>query len=416
MVQIGYCTNVGKCDLADKHHRVLINDRNSMLCASCGKALYILPENHAKKNGAALLIGGVLIGGACLTVFSLYFRPKPPDINQVPTSTSMAEKAVPQVPSQSAIDDLDRIQERRTIRVGVQGNAKPFFFTEGNRYSGFNIEFLNLLVKQEELRGGQSLLVSVDRKTDTYPDVPKTLTEKNRTGGYDVDVAIDGLTFLDGEEPGVVYTNPYIENFGYCLITKPQTQLHNIESLGGKKIGVLKGDKDVLEFVKQRLPGVQIVQLSDALINGERVWIKNFLEKNTVDAIVYDYPFATAEIDGQNLSIPIAKIPGSDIKYKIGLRDGNPKLRAALNLAISKVVSTPQYSELLRKYFSSASAAKVQIRDGARTYRVMSGDRLYSIAEKTLGRGDRFREIEQLNNLPNPNFIEIGQKLILPER
>lgn len=424
----GYCTNVGKCELADKRSKVTITDRNSLICTACGKSLYVLPGQVATATPPKKIIVSALAVTAAigLIIGALFYlrTPSPvPSPNPSPNPSQMAAPPSPapasDVRSTTAADfgdDLDRIYQRKQLRIAVQGDAKPFFFTEGTSYGGFNIEFLQLLSKQEEFSGGNAIRVSVDRKTATYPEVPKTLTDRNRMGGYDIDIAIDGLTFLDGEEPGVVYSDPYIENFGYCLVTMPGKSVTNIEDLKGKRLGILKGDNDVMEFVKKRIPGVQIVQLPEDPINGERVWIKHFLSTGKVDAIVYDYPFAVAEVEGRGLVIPIAKLTGSELRYKIALRDGNPKLRAALNAGIERVKMTPQYGELLKKYFSSASAAKVQIKEGSRVYVVLPGDKLFAIAEKQLGSGDRYTEIEQLNNLPNPNFISIGQKLALPAK
>jgi nucleoid-associated protein YgaU len=38
------------------------------------------------------------------------------------------------------------------------------------------------------------------------------------------------------------------------------------------------------------------------------------------------------------------------------------------------------------------------------------------IASSQLGGGARYRDIQQRNNLPNPNLILVGQQLIIPAR
>jgi nucleoid-associated protein YgaU len=47
-------------------------------------------------------------------------------------------------------------------------------------------------------------------------------------------------------------------------------------------------------------------------------------------------------------------------------------------------------------------------------YTVEKGDYLWKIAVKKYGDGYRWPEIANLNNLANPNYIEIGQELVLP--
>lgn len=49
------------------------------------------------------------------------------------------------------------------------------------------------------------------------------------------------------------------------------------------------------------------------------------------------------------------------------------------------------------------------------TYTVQAGDTLWSIAATRLGDGNRWREIAQLNSLPDPDAISPGQTLKLPK-
>ncbi len=50
-----------------------------------------------------------------------------------------------------------------------------------------------------------------------------------------------------------------------------------------------------------------------------------------------------------------------------------------------------------------------------KTYRVVKGDTLWSIAEKSYGSGFNWVDIAKENNLSNPNSIEIGQVLTIPD-
>ncbi|MDZ7921354.1 LysM peptidoglycan-binding domain-containing protein [Rhodoferax sp.] len=48
-------------------------------------------------------------------------------------------------------------------------------------------------------------------------------------------------------------------------------------------------------------------------------------------------------------------------------------------------------------------------------YAVKVGDTLSKIAAAQLGNSQRYTEIETRNNLPNPNLIQVGQKLVVPK-
>lgn len=47
-------------------------------------------------------------------------------------------------------------------------------------------------------------------------------------------------------------------------------------------------------------------------------------------------------------------------------------------------------------------------------YEVQPGDSLWLIAQNEVGQGERYVEIVHLNNLANPNQLEVGQSLVLP--
>jgi ABC-type amino acid transport substrate-binding protein len=292
------------------------------------------------------------------------------------------------------------------IRLGVQGNADPFY-DDG---VGFNIEFMKLLAQQSEFR---NVSLKVLAETDTYEDVPKTLLRK-ANGEYLVDIAIDGLTMQDGDVGGVTFTKPYVSGFGYALITSRTSSISSVASVGSKRVGVLQGDPDAMAYVKATFPEAEIVELSDALVEGQRVWINEAFKQGLVDALVYDYPFAVAEIKNTTLQFAVSKLPQSDIKYKIGVRASDSKLISQLNSAIAAVVETEEYRDLLRKYFSSNKVVAGRKKVGEDTYTVQKGDTLSAIAERVYGDRMKYSVIETRNNLPNANLISVGQVLVIP--
>lgn len=61
-------------------------------------------------------------------------------------------------------------------------------------------------------------------------------------------------------------------------------------------------------------------------------------------------------------------------------------------------------------------ASRASDKETPKTYSVISGDSLWKIAQKTLGKGDRWREIQKLNGLTDAQAknLKIGQKLKIP--
>jgi ABC-type amino acid transport substrate-binding protein len=309
------------------------------------------------------------------------------------------------------------IVDKGVVRVSVQSPSKPFFFVDNGVPQGFNYDFLKILFSQTQFNGksGQ-ITLDTDHMVDTYPAVPEALLKNDNRGNPTVDIAIDGLTFSDDDLPGVVYSIPYVDDFGYALITSSSSSIKSVTDMNGVTIGILKGDPDVKAYVTRMFPKVRIVELSDASINGERSWINHFIKEGQVDAVVYDYPFAVAEIGGTNLQFAVSKLPESDLKYKIGMRKGDTQLLENINTAIRKVKASPDYVNLIKKYFTSSSLAKVRTASSSEAvYVVKAGDTLLNIAAKLLNDKMRYREIESRNNIPNPNLIQVGQKLVIPK-
>lgn len=297
------------------------------------------------------------------------------------------------------------------VHVGVQSPSKPFFSVEHGATQGFNVDFMTLLFQQPEFTSKHAqITINTDRMVDTYADVPATLL-KDPT----VDIAIDGLTFSDSDLPGVVYTIPYVDDFGYSLIAPSTTMIKGPDAINGMTIGILAGDPDVKAFVSKQFPQAKLVELSDATVDGGRNWINHFIKNGSVDAVIYDYPFGVAEIKGTDLQFAISKLPGSDIKYKIAVRKDDTELLQNLNTAIRKVKTNPSYIEVIKKYFMSANIKVATVTKNDVLYTVKAGDTLSKIAAAKLGSATRFGEIETRNNLPNPNLIQVGQQLVLPK-
>ncbi len=51
----------------------------------------------------------------------------------------------------------------------------------------------------------------------------------------------------------------------------------------------------------------------------------------------------------------------------------------------------------------------------ARTHTVRSGDTLWDLAVEYYGDGRKYTKIAQANNIPNPNLINIGMELTIPD-
>ena len=196
---------------------------------------------------------------------------------------------------------LSAIIDSGVVYAGVQNPSKPFYSNEGGRAKGFNVDFMKILFAQSEFKG--SIKVDTSNTVETYADLPKQLLENKK-----VNIIIDGITLNDEDNPGVVYTIPYVKDFGYSLI------MAKGDSPGtGMRVGVLQGDPDAKAFAEGAFPDAKIVELSDKA-DADGKWIVGHIKSKKVDAVMYDYPFAVAEVEGTNLQFAMTKIKGSDIQ------------------------------------------------------------------------------------------------------
>lgn len=319
-------------------------------------------------------------------------------------SSQTAETTQPAAVETKVGGRFANIIESGVIYAGVQNPSKPFYSNEGGRAKGFNVDFMRLMFAQSEFKG--NLRVDTGNTVETYADLPKQLLENKK-----VDIIIDGITLNNEDNPGVVYTIPYVKDFGYSLI------MAKGDSPGaGMRIGVLKGDPDAKAAAETAFPDAKIIEVSDKA-DADGKWIVGHISAKRVDAVMYDYPFAVAEVEGTDLQFAIAKIKGTDIKYSIGVRQGDKDLLAALNSAIRKAVESDEYPQMLKQYFMSTSVAAVRrASSGEVSYIVAKGDTLSTIAQSQLGDKMKYTDIQTRNNLANPNFIAVGQKLIMPAK
>ena len=100
-------------------------------------------------------------------------------------------------------------------------------------------------------------------------------------------------------------------------------------------------------------------------------------------------------------------------------------LSLALGGVVILVISTAVVSLLFQKITSQSekispedeqkTKAKVTSTNKVRTYVVKEGDQLYLIAQKLYGSGLNMEDIMKTNKITNPDLLEVGQKLIIPD-
>ena len=353
----------------------------------------------------------------------------------------------------------DWLDENDVLRVGMEPDAPPTYFTKGDRETGFDYELLRIIF--DKVFPG----IDMEVKGFSYDTLPKLLLQPNPqieiiAGGYVADTSI----------PNITWTKPYL-TFGYALITRDMDKMKytDLLSLKGKKVGVY--DDGIAElWLRKNVADVgTIVKAVDNTDTPASDWMK-MLVTGEVDAIVYDYPFAVQELGDYDDVLTITNkrlnAPNDLMGYSFGIPAGNKKLLKKINEAIEQVKQSPDYGNLVAHFIPDPDLGKTAIaleseknnakdRDIAlatpknetssdydarkketvskeevvnrkkrdakiegyngKVHQVTEGESLATIAERLLGSPDRWEEIYLMNpHIASPDIIYAGTLLKIP--
>lgn len=291
---------------------------------------------------------------------------------------------------------LAAVRERGILRVGMEPDAPPLRFINARMQDdGFDFRLAALIA--EGLGAKRVEIVEAD-----YEDLPGRL----RAG--DADVIMGGYV-PDPSIEGVVWSNGYLD-FGLSLIVHEGMAgtYRSVRDLAGKRIAIYD-DPAAERWVQQNIPGAQISKFS-----GDDGWFEA-VERDQVDALIYDYPFAAEEIKAHPRTT-IVQYNLNQSRYAVGIPAGNFDLVYEINQVIDRLKSSPQYVDLMREYLASTSEVFTRPVAGRKTYTVKAGDTLGRIAQTQLNDPNRWREIWNLNRerVANENLIYPRLVLLMP--
>ena len=172
------------------------------------------------------------------------------------------------------------------------------------------------------------------------------------------------------------------------------------------------------------LPEVEsdIERLAEILLEGDRLLAREDEEESIAAPPPLIVPFApkdtgpprTYTVARGDTFIRIAeKVYGDRTKWKV-IFDANRRQVADVKLLQEgQKLVIPALPESALKAQKSLLPAT-----GTVKHTVKSGDTLYTLAEKYYGDGSLWQHIHDANKkvLPNPNRLEVGQKLVIPAR
>jgi ABC-type amino acid transport substrate-binding protein len=298
------------------------------------------------------------------------------------------------------------------ILVGFEPDAPPAFFRDPNSGNpkGFDYELIKFISKNAF---GSATIKPIETAYDSLP----VLLTSNK-----IQIMAGGRTVQD--IPGVIYSKPYL-TFGFCIITTKSnaSSFTSLNALTGKKIGVY--DESTKEWVENHLNNseVSIVGDQENEDTPESDWMAGLLD-GSLDAIIYDYPFASNEIGDYENKLVVSCKNLNDSKepseYVLAIPVGQKDLLTIINNAIDEYKKSPIYAKMVQEYIPNTSDEQEERRSAATVgndaYIVKEGETLGIIANEHLGDPSRYTEIYELNrdHLASADIIYVGQRLRKP--
>lgn len=228
-------------------------------------------------------------------------------------------------------DDLDKIMERKYIRVLTTVNKTNFYISNGNLY-GFEYsllkkyeKYLNRNIKRNNLKTVMEFIpVSRDQLIPMLNQ------------GYG-DIAAAGLTITPQRQEEVDFTIPYLTDINEIIVTpeggfSPESKY----DLSGKKVWVRKSSSyyESLEKLNSELEnmGKKKVRIIPVDENIETEQILEMVNSGAVDAAVSDSHIAEIWSEVlENIELHDNAVLRSDSQIAWAVRKDNPELKKSLN-------------------------------------------------------------------------------------
>lgn len=214
--------------------------------------------------------------------------------------------------------------KKEVIKIGVNIDLPPFSYKENGNLVGFNIDFLNLLLKE----------LNFDKEFIEIEGINfEPLLKK------DIDILIGGYPLKYKYPQGVSISIPYFD-LSYLLISRVDSPIDSINSLENKILilPLYTYAEEIVKNVKNltKIPYKNFSEAIKSLENQEADAI--LVEKVVVDIYKLDEnKFFKTNVYSNGLVIV--------------LRDEDNDLRYKINYSISKIINEKGYNKLILKWF-----------------------------------------------------------------
>jgi len=214
--------------------------------------------------------------------------------------------------------------EQKILNVGIYTEYPPFSYKEDDKIKGFNIDFLDICLKEIKYK-------------PNYIEIDFVSFDKLKNS--EVDILMGGYPIIYKYPEGISLTEPYFDMSLY-LISRIDNPIDSIEKLSDKKLilPLYTFSEELVKNVKnlEKLPYKNYSESMKSLENGDTDAV--LVEKVLLDIYSLDEnKFIKVKVYNQGLTIV--------------LREDSDDLRYEFNNTISNLIKTKQYKNLILKWF-----------------------------------------------------------------
>ena len=252
----------------------------------------------------------------------------------VMAAVALALVAGVNVKTHAAENLLNKVKERGTLLVGLEGTYPPFSFQgENGKLTGFEVEFAEQLA--------QHLGLKASLKPTKWDGMLASLDSKR------IDVVINQVTISDERKKKYDFSTPYTVSGIQALTRKDKAgSVNKPEDLASKKVGVGLGS-NYEQWLRENVKGVDIRTYDDDPTKYQD------LRSGRLDAILVDRLAALDLVKKTGDTMAVAGPAFSRQESGVALRKGNDDLLKAIDQAIAEMQKDGSLSKLSQKWFGA---------------------------------------------------------------
>jgi len=249
-------------------------------------------------------------------------------------ATLLAGSALAATPAHAADDALNAIQQRGTLRIGIEGTYPPFNYQdEKGQFVGFEIDL------------GNALAETLGVKAQFQPTKWDGLLAALDSGR--IDVIINQVTITDARQKKYRFSQPYtVSGIQAVTRTKDADTLQSPNALAGKKVGVGLGTS-YEEWARRTVPSAEVRTYEDDPTKNQDLAV------GRLDAVLVDRLAALYQVKQSKNRFALGGPAFSRQTSGIPTRKSDESLHQAIDQALEKLRADGTLTKLSNKWFDT---------------------------------------------------------------